>query len=457
MTIRNRLALLVSLIFVGILLLFSASIYLFYEADRKVEFSKRLKEQAATKVNMLLNVKIKPEVLQAIYRNTPSNLTHEEVAVFDTSFTLIYHDAADIDLIKETKKMLKEIKKKREIYFTHERHQAVGFTIVKDKKLYIVTAAAYDSYGYARLENLFYTLIVTFFVSVFFIVIAATFFAKQALKPVSDLVKQVDDITATRLDLRVKEGKGKDEIAELGITFNQMLERLEKSFEVQKQFVSNISHELRTPLSSIITELDLSLDKKRTIQEYQSAIQNALNDARKLAKVSNSLLDMAKASYDPSTINFKEIRMDEILLDAQQQVQKYTPTYAISIRFESDLEQDFITLKGNEYLLKTACANLMENACKFSDDHHCDVSIAFRMDKAAITFSDNGIGIPQEDLPHLFVPFYRGKNKSYAEGNGIGLSLAHRIITLHKGEIEVKSLEGTGSAFVVSLPTTITL
>jgi signal transduction histidine kinase len=164
-------------------------------------------------------------------------------------------------------------------------------------------------------------------------------------------------------------------------------------------------------------------------------------------------LDLAKASYDRSEIAFKPIRIDEILLDARQQVQKANPDYKIDIHFENDFENDNqISVNGNEYLLKVAFANLMENGCKFSKDKQSTVFISFGNEKIILRFSDKGIGISEDDMKNIFTPFYRGENKTFAEGNGIGLSLTQKIITLHKGIIAVLSKEKLGTTFTVELP-----
>src|SRR5690606_14786570 len=121
-------------------------------------------------------------------------------------------------------------------------------------------------------------------------------------------------------------------------------------------------------LAAIITELELSISKDRIIEDYKTAIENALSDAKKLVRLSNNLLDLAKASYDPSEISFKTIRIDEILLDARQQVQKANPDYKIDIHFDPEFlreeNDNQLSIKGNEYLLKVAFANLFENGCK---------------------------------------------------------------------------------------------
>jgi signal transduction histidine kinase len=232
-----------------------------------------------------------------------------------------------------------------------------------------------------------------------------------------------------------------------------MLNRLEQSFDAQKQFVSNISHELRTPLTAMMAELMLTISKERELTEYRQSIQHAISDAQKLVKLSNGLLDFAKASYDPAEINFRELRLDEILLDARNDVLHAFPSYKVNIIFEQEIEDDdFISVLGNEYLLKVAFKNLMENGCKFSDQQECFVAITYLREHTILRFQDHGIGIPEEELGKIFNAFYRGSNKKYTDGNGIGLSLTQRIIKLHKGAITVVSVKGEGTTFTVSLP-----
>lgn len=266
------------------------------------------------------------------------------------------------------------------------------------------------------------------------------------------MIEKAKNISATNLDLRLYSHQSKDELSELADTFNEMLNRLENSFDAQKHFVSNISHELRTPLAAIIAELELSTTKERSIADYKAAIHHALSDSKKLVRLSNSLLDLAKASYDPSEITFKPVRIDEVLLDARQQVQQTNPEYKIDIHFEDDFESDDqISVNGNEYLLQVAFSNLFENGCKFSSPHRCTVLVLFEDKNIILKFKDQGIGIPERDLAQLFSPFYRGKNKDYTYGNGIGLALTEKIVMLHNSTITVVSEENVGTTFIVTL------
>lgn len=453
MKTRTRLALLFTLITATIVFAFAAIIYYSTQESREREFYALLKKEAITKANLVFNAKVNPKTLQDIYRSNRKVLNEVEVAIYDQDFNLLYHDAVDIDFVKETKTMIDDIYKKGDLKFYQDGWQVIGLKFEFEGQHYILTATSYDQYGYNKLNSLLKTSILVFIISIVFIYIAGVFFSKKALEPISRMTEKAQEITATNLDLRLPHNDTKDELSELAQTFNAMLDRLEQSFDAQKHFVSNISHELRTPLAAIITELELSLAKERHLEDYKRAIQNSLKDSKKIVRLSNSLLDMAKASYDPSEISFKPVRIDEVLLDARQQVQQASPNYKIDIHFENDFENDEqISINGNEYLLKVAFVNLFENGCKFSGNHHSTASIIFKKESIQLKFSDQGIGISEIDLKNIFKPFYRGDNQKFADGNGIGLPLTQKIIWLHKGTISVTSKLGEGTDFYVSFP-----
>lgn len=450
MKIRAQITFLFTVVTALILLVFASVIYYTANESREREFYSLLKKEAVTKANLFFDANVNRKHLQEIYKNNRKILDEVEIAIYDTDFNLLYHDAEDIDYVKETRKMIGEILRRGEISFYQEKWQVVGIRYEFSGKSYIITATAYDHYGFTKLNRLLKDCILVFIISILFIYLAGRFFSGKVLDPVIEMTERAKVISATNLDLRIKSNGSRDELSELANTFNEMLERLENSFESQKHFVSNISHEIRTPLAAIITELELSSDKERTREAYKAAIRDALLDARKLAHLSNSLLDLAKASYDPAEIAFKEVRIDEILLDARYQLQKANPSYRIDIHFENDFDSDNqISVNGNEYLLKVAFTNLFENGCKFSENKQSLVTVAFGQEGINLKFSDEGIGIPEDDLENIFTPFYRGKNRNFAYGNGIGLSLTRKIIDLHKGSLSVESKECRGTTFTV--------
>lgn len=452
MKIRVKLLLLFLLLFGGLLLAFAVFIYVSSAQTRKDEYYKHLTREATTKANLLFDAKVPPEVLQLIYKNSVSSLFEEEVAIYDTSFNLLYHDAVQVDKVKETRKMIDQIILQQQITFDQGSLQVVGILYHHHDKNYVITAAANDKYGLSRLEELKYTLIISFIIIISLTIAAGYYFVGKALNPVAEIVDRVEEITATNLYKRVQVKNEKDEIGELALTFNHMLDRLEQSFDGQKNFVSNISHELRTPLSTIVGELQLALIRERSVSEYKEVIRLSLSDAQRLVRLSNGLLDLAKASYDQTVVSMKELRTDELLMDAREAVLKINADYKVDILFEREIDDDDdISVKGNEYLLKVAFINLMENACKFSAGHQCIVSINFDADLIRLGFRDKGIGIPKEELSTIFTAFYRGKNKDFSPGNGIGLSLTEKIISMHNGSITVNSTVDEGSEFMITM------
>ncbi len=453
MKIRDRLTLLFTVIMGAILFAFALAIYFTYAENREDEFYRQLRQQAITKANLLFTAEVAPETLQTIYRNTRSSHHQEEVAIYDTDFQLRYHDAVDLDFVKETADMIAEIREKGEIQFTQDGVQVVGFVLPFAGQDYVITAAAYDAYGYTKLRNLQVSLTLALLFGMAIVFLTGRFFSRQALKPVATLADKAAKIGASNIDQRLPTGNGKDELAELALTFNQMLERLERSFTAQRQFVSHVAHELRTPLAAMRAELELARSQKRSPERYEQAIDLALQDADKLARLATGMLDLAKASYDQSAIHFAQVRLDEVLLDARQQVLKANPGYRIQITFEQETDDSqCLSVQGNEYLLRTAFANLMENACKFSPAHEAFVSIDFDATKTILQVKDEGIGIPEVEQQQISEPFYRGSNRSFADGNGIGLSLTQRIVKRHGGEISMVSAPGIGTTFRVSLP-----
>ncbi|HUH26829.1 MAG TPA: hypothetical protein VLZ86_01245, partial [Gelidibacter sp.] len=180
MKTRTRLALLFTLITATILFAFAAVIYYSTQESREREFYALLKKEAVTKANLFFNAKVNPQTLQDIYRSNRQVLNEVEVAIYDQGFNLLYHDAVDIDLVKETKPMIDDIYKKGEIKFYQEGWQVVGLRFEFEDHQYIVTATSYDQYGYNKLNSLLKTSIFVFVISIVFIYIAGVFFSKKA-------------------------------------------------------------------------------------------------------------------------------------------------------------------------------------------------------------------------------------------------------------------------------------
>jgi len=447
MNIKGKLTIQFSLIVSLILFLFSVSIYIFSHAYRQNEYKERLRSRALTTARLLMGVaEIDSSLLRIIDQNT-STLYEEAIVVFDENNELIYRSN---DSIYPSINKLIAIREYSELYYTNKHREGYGVLQSFDGDDFVVIVTAHDRYGLAKLENLKIVLFLGLLISLILVIIGGYFFANRALYPIKKIVSQVKHISISNISIRVDEGNGKDEIGELAITFNQVLTRLEEAFIMQRDFVSNASHELRTPYTVMLSEIDYSLNKDNTIEDYQNLLISLRKDIMALSKLSTGLLDLAQISFNPHGFENKQVRLDELFFDLSAEVKKIYPDYNIKLDFEK-IPEDYleITVLGNESLLKIACKNIIDNACKFSDDKSCTVSIYCEAGRAHIAFSDNGIGIYQEEIDKVFQPFYRGKNARNTRGNGIGLSLIEKIITIHNGNIHIKTEVGKGSIFTI--------
>ncbi|WP_288448321.1 ATP-binding protein [uncultured Chryseobacterium sp.] len=448
MKIRTRLTLLFTLITAMLLGIYSVSIYYSSREARVQSFYSELQNEAIAKADLYFRSSLPEQEMHKLYKNNTRTLNEVQVAIYDSNKQLIYHDDAKVDYVKETPQMLAEIFERKKIDFFLNDLQVIGMVYHYEGKMYAVTAAAYDQYGYDYLTHLLTISIVSFFIILILIYLAGIFLSKKALSPLSEMVDQIKKITAGKLQLRLKTTKQKDELNELARNFNGMLERLENSFDSQKHFVSNISHELRTPLAAIIAELELASEKEKTKEEYQETVRYALEDARKMVTLSNSLMDLAKASYDPNEISFSEIRLDEILLESYTKITKENEGYKVSLNINDSVEEHQLIIQGNEYLLQVAFNNLIDNACKYSPEHTCLIDVKANSKLLKISFMNTGSTIEKEDLQHIFEPFYRSETSRNEKGHGIGLFLTEKIIHLHHAGINVVS-EHNRTAFTV--------
>ena len=387
--------------------------------------------------------------MQDIYLNNKEFINEVEVAIYTPDFKMLYHDAVQNDIIKENRQMISSILNKKEIEFYIGKYQGIGMLYTLNGKNYIVTAAAYDGYGYANLTKLKNALLILFIIGLTLLFATGYILARTALRPIREIVKEADIITASQISRRLPVKNRKDELGELSTTFNALLNRLEVSFNAQKMFV-----ELRTPLAALIAELDIASQKERSCQQYRTTILNALNDARRMTKLIDGLLNLAKADYQQEQIKMEHIRLDELLLDVREFILRAHPDYHVEIIFEQEEAEDdsLITVNGNHYLLSIAFSNLIENNCKYSADHSSFIQISYWDKCAVVRCSDDGMGMSDTDKQHLFKLFYRGEQEKVAEGHGIGMALSQKIIRLHRGDIAVHSEKEKGTTFIVELP-----
>jgi signal transduction histidine kinase len=277
-------------------------------------------------------------------------------------------------------------------------------------------------------------------------------YARRALEPVQALVKQVKSLDEATLANRVDEGNGKDEVAQLAHSFNDLLVRLESSFRNQRQFIANASHELRTPLTAISGQMEVLLMRERDLNQYRETVASVLDDLRALSVMTNRLLILAQTGSAGIIRDFEVLRIDEAVWSARTELLKLHPTYKVHVNMAETDEPDAYNIFGNDQLIRTVLLNLMDNACKYSADHRVTVSLATDGKMVAMRVVDDGIGIPAEDLKTITEPFFRGSNTTNVRGHGLGLSMVKRIVELHDGSFDIQSVVNQGTKVTVIMP-----
>jgi signal transduction histidine kinase len=430
----------------------SLAIYLNSADYRKSSFYEQLKASALNKTVLLMELEgLEPERLEELRELGVASLTDERFFVYNFKNELLYSSDVDSSM-RITTAMLDKVRVAGELRFEQGDYELAGMMFADRYNRLVVVSAAKDLVGFEQLRNLRRVLIAVFIFSLLFLMILAWIYAGQALRPIRSIIGQVDQITFTNLNERLNDSGSKDELSSLTATFNSMLERIEGSLAMQRNFVANASHELRTPLTAIQGQLEVVLLKSRSEQEYRDKIQSVLDDIRNLTGIANRLLMLAQADSEYAARLFKPIPLVDVLWQCQADIQKRQPKAVIHITLDDDLTQaEDLQVPGNEQLLGTVFTNLIENAIKFSHRKEVFVDLKGNGHSILVAVRDEGIGIPEAEMEQVFQPFFRSSNAQQINGHGIGLSLVERILRLHNGKIKVQSKEGRGTTFTVQL------
>jgi len=444
MNIKTRLSFQFTLIVAGILLFFSILVYYFSNTSQLNKFREDLLDSAKNTAILLINVtEVDSSLLKKIHQSTIS-WKREEIALTDSALKLVYGN--NIQYLS-SKVMLDYSNIKDINFFSAGEKDGVCYKHFFKNKTYNVFVMAYDETRIENLSELRKILLWSILFSVWLSVLFSYFFSRKAIQPISRIIKSVKNINSSRLNSRLNEGNRKDEIEQLAITFNELLTNLEIAFKNQEDFVSNASHELRTPLTVMISESDYLLSHKRKEDEYIQHISGLVNDLKTLNSLINSLLELAQINRDNS-IQLSSVRVDEIIYNAIRQVKTKYLGRKIIPRIQYPENENELLINGNFGLLEIAFKNLLDNACKFSNE---DVGVEFQLiDKnIKIIISDKGVGIPPNEINSIYHPFKRASNVKFIGGFGIGLSLVNDIIGLHDAALNVYSNANEGTRFEV--------
>jgi heavy metal sensor kinase len=276
--------------------------------------------------------------------------------------------------------------------------------------------------------------------------------AGRLLSPFVTMRSLAEQIRQGRLKERITLGFRGREIEDLAKMFNEMLDGIQQSVEAQKRFTSDVSHEIRSPLTSLRGSIEVALRRKRSPDEYEEVLKNNLADIIRLSRITDNLLFLGKADNKILELRRQWLDIRYLMDRVIEQLEDRATAAGVSI---DRVYGETVEISGDVELLEQAFTNLLDNSIKYSP-RGGKITVKTGQDEGNITLqiSDEGCGIPQADIPHIFERFYRVKNGQSRKpgGTGLGLAITRWIINAHNGTIGVESAEEAGTTFFVVLP-----
>jgi heavy metal sensor kinase len=282
--------------------------------------------------------------------------------------------------------------------------------------------------------------------------LAGYLLARNSLAPIAEMTLQTERISAENLHERLPVKNKNDELGKLARVFNDLLARIESSFESMRRFTADASHELRTPLAIIRGEADVALSQDREPGEYCETLAIIQDEAKLLSGIVEDMLALARADAGQRRLKLEEFYLNDLIEECVRSARALALNKNLMLDFESSGDTAFL---GDEALLRRMVVNLLDNAIKYTPDGG-SVSVRLWREDGRINLrvTDSGIGIPAEDAARVFERFYRvDKARSRSEGgSGLGLPIVKWIAEAHHGSVSLENAPERGSSFIVSLP-----
>jgi len=274
----------------------------------------------------------------------------------------------------------------------------------------------------------------------------------RSLAPLGWMAEQARQITGSNLHTRLDIGDAADELTVLAASFNELLSRLDQSFESMRRFVADASHELRTPISVIRGEADVALSHDRAAGEYRESLAIVLDESRRLSRLVDDLLNLARADAGHVRLQVRDFYFNDLLAECCRSVQTLAAARHIDLECRACGDVPF---RGDEELLRRLVVNLLDNAIRYTPaGGKVSAELEVQSGDVRVRVSDTGVGIAPEAASHIFERFYRAdKARSRGDGGfGLGLSIVKWIAESHNGGVELTSRPEAGSTFTVTLP-----
>jgi signal transduction histidine kinase len=343
------------------------------------------------------------------------------------------------------------------IYKNYAGNEVIGATMCLPERRWIILVETLADNALKPLKALNLLLVLLSLIFSILVIFGTFFISQNISKPIKKLTIVARKLNKGNFKARTKITTD-DEVAELGKTFNEVAESLEKMEEKRKEvdkiktdFLSFVSHELRTPLTPIRAQLQRLLNKELPKEKKKESLNMILRNSIRLDKLINDILETSRIQSHQLKLKFKKSDLREIIKQVSNTMEPLARNLAVRIRLLfGNFTHEFAV---DEDRFRQVLINLIDNAIKHGRPKNITISTEKKSGKLLISVSDDGVGIAEKDMTHLFEKFYVGKEEKFVhKGAGLGLTISRGIIKGHDGDIIVKSSVGKGSKFTIVLP-----
>lgn len=449
MKIRNKILFYFSSTVIALSALSITIIYIIFSAYREEEFQ----QQQFSKIKYTIGLieefdEISAEVSSLLDKQDIHDFYDEKMLVYDENKRLIFSSIDNLKIHK-SQAILNQLSDKTTWIETKEKdYDLVGVVIIKNSKKYYAISKAYDYFGYSK-KNFLRKVLISIFIAIsIFVLLLSIYLSNIITKPITKLTAKISEYDLSKEQYTpLKIDSNTTELINLSKKFNELLKRTNDAFIFQKYSIQHISHELKTPITVLVSELE-KIEKQKNINDIKEQIWFQIQRAKSLGNIINVLLQISKIEAGQE-VNKSKIRIDEIVFDCIDEVNKVYTTAVFEIDFTPDSLEQEVTLMANESLIKQAFINLIINAVQYSDNKIIQIYFTSTPNYFKIDIINTGKTLSTEEQKLLFLRFFRGKNAQKHNGSGLGLSLAQKIFLIHNASIKYEAKKYNQNVFSI--------
>lgn len=446
MKVQTRLSLFCSITFGIIFAIISTLIYGLYYKNAEKSIYKVLEKNAyisalfyleEDELNFAEFEKIRMQFQELVSNSSFQIYNSEDEIAYGVHFTNI------------SSEMLNKIRKQSSLSFSTDEYFCHGIFYEDNQGDFVIVATEKKDILQEQMNLLLWILVASFFIGLVTIVIFSTWMSHIAYRPFSHVIKQVKKISTNNLTTPIESPNTRDELQNLTDTFNDLLLKISDTFIIQKNFVSYVSHEFKTPLASMQGNLEVFSLKDRSPEEYKELSGKLIRQITELEEILNTLLVISDLSKN-ADISI-QTRIDELLWEIVEKIHFRYSKSKVQVDIHIDpQDENLMYISKDRTQILMALYNLIENAVKYSLGKLVDIQLYKENGQLHVSITDNGIGIPEDQLNNISKPFYRAENTNKIQGSGLGLSIALRILEKNGIVYKIESELNIGTTVFLS-------